>query len=215
MKYKILSTILLPGLAVLVIAIGVTANRSSAQDSAGPAAKDADRANRLAEMKKITGSFQTVVIDEGAHTPVPQLREPLHRWSDPTRENNDGALWAWRAAGRPIAIMAIELYPHDKSFGTVWAIEFVSLSTGPIKVEGGEDSNLLSVGCGDNFQRFSAAGWRGVGVRFRGRGQPANSATRRVPCRDSPAPDPVIPHRRAGPGAATATISRFQLPDCQ
>jgi hypothetical protein len=135
------SRTLLPGLAVIVIAMGVAANRSSAQDSAGPAAKDADRANRLAEMKQIAGSFQAVVIDEGTHTPVPQLREPLYRWSDPTRENNDGALWAWRAAGRPIAIMAIELYPQDKAFGTVWAIEFVSLSTGPIKVEGGEHFN--------------------------------------------------------------------------
>ena len=141
MKYKILSTIFLPGLAVLVIAIGVTVNRSSAQDSAGPAPKDADRANRLAEMKQIAGSFQAVVLDKGTETLVPPLREPLHRWSDPTRESNDGALWAWGAAGRPIAIMAIELYPQDKTFGTVWALEFVSLSTGPIKVEGGEHFN--------------------------------------------------------------------------
>ena len=55
----------------------------------------------------------------------------------PTRENSDGALWAWRSTGRPIAIMAIELYPHDRAFGTVWALEFTSLSTGAIELEGG------------------------------------------------------------------------------
>ena len=34
--------------------------------------------------------------------------------------------------------MAIELYPYDTAFGMVWRLEFTSLATGPIEVEGGE-----------------------------------------------------------------------------
>ena len=44
-------------------------------------------------MKQIAASFQAVAIDDrGKRTPVPMAREPLYRWTDPTRENNDGAL---------------------------------------------------------------------------------------------------------------------------
>jgi hypothetical protein len=121
----------------LLIAVCSTCPRASGQAPAPQTTKDDDRAARIAEMKQIAGSFQAVAIADGKRTEIPPTPEPLHRWSDPTRENSDGALWAWRSTGRPIAIMAIELYPHDKAFGTVWAIEFTSLSTGPIELEGG------------------------------------------------------------------------------
>ena len=65
-------------------------------------------------------------------------REPLYRWNDPTREFSDGTLWFWKTSGRPVAVVATELYPQNPAFGTVWALEFTSLSTGPIKVDGGE-----------------------------------------------------------------------------
>jgi hypothetical protein len=142
-----MSTHLLPAIRLLTVIGGLlitvdTGGRSAhGQVPDLRTTKDDDRVARLAEMKQIAGTFRAASIDGGAKTDVPQILEPLHRWSDPTRENSDGALWAWRTTGRPIAIMAIELYPRDRNFGTVWALEFTSLSTSPIRVEGGEHFN--------------------------------------------------------------------------
>jgi hypothetical protein len=124
----------------LLVALAASGPRAGGQSPSGPAAKADGRAERLAEMKQIAGSFKAAAIDEGGQrTAVPLAREPLYRWTDPTRENSDGALWVWRNTGRPLAVVAIELYPQNPAFGTVWALEFSSLSTGPIEVEGGED----------------------------------------------------------------------------
>jgi hypothetical protein len=132
-----------PAFVGTLVALGAAGQRASGQSVDRGVVKDDDRAARIAEMKQIAGSFQAVVIANGARTEIPLLREPLHRWSDPTRANNDGALWAWRSAGRPIAIMAIELYPQDRLFGTVWALEFTSLSAGPITIEGGDHFDIF------------------------------------------------------------------------
>ncbi len=128
----------LPALVALFIALGAAGPRSSGQAPDRSATKEDGRAERLAEMKQIAGSFQAVAIAGADRTRVPLARDPLYRWTDPTRANNDGSLWIWRSSGRPIAVLAVELYPQDKAFGPVWALEFTSLSTGPIEVEGGE-----------------------------------------------------------------------------
>ena len=133
----------LPAFVAMLIVLGTTGQRASSQAPDRPDAKVDDRVARLAEMKQIAGTFQATAIDGGTRTRVALVPEPLHRWTDPTRENSDGALWAWRSSGRPIAIIAIELYPQDKTFGTVWALEFTSISTGPIEVEGGEHFDMV------------------------------------------------------------------------
>jgi hypothetical protein len=89
-------------------------------------------------MRDIASSFQAVTIDGGTRVPVVMARDPLYRWNDPTREFSDGTLWFWRSSGRPIGVVAVELYPQNKAFGTIWNLEFTSLSPGPIEVEGGE-----------------------------------------------------------------------------
>jgi hypothetical protein len=86
-------------------------------------------------MKKIAGSFQTATIEGDTQIPIKMVPDPLYRWSDPTREFSDGTLWFWKSSGRPIAVVSVELYPQNKAFGTVWALEFTSLST---SVDGGE-----------------------------------------------------------------------------
>jgi hypothetical protein len=129
----------LRALAAVLIAVGIDATTLVAQDSAAPAAqKEDDRAHRLGEMKEIATSFRAVAIDGGTRIPATIPHDPLYRWNDPTREFSDGTLWFWRASGRPIGVVAIELYPQNKGFGTIWNLEFTSLSTGPIEVEGGE-----------------------------------------------------------------------------
>ncbi len=131
----------------LLIAVATDAQCVSPQESAPPAAKqEDDRAARLDEMKQIAGSFQAAAIDGGTRVPAAMVRDPLYRWNDPTREFSDGTLWFWRSAGRPIAVVAIELYPQNKAFGIVWALEFTSLSTGPIEVEGGEHFDTYANG---------------------------------------------------------------------
>ena len=135
---------LLLAFVAMLIALEAAGQRASGQAPGRPAAKkDDDRVARLAEMKQIAGTFHANAIVGDTRTPVALVPEPLHRWTDPTRENSDGALWAWRSSGRPIAIISIELYPQNKAFGTVWALEFTSLSTGPIEVEGGDHFDLV------------------------------------------------------------------------
>jgi hypothetical protein len=130
---------LVSAFAALFIAVGAGARALSNQESTAPAAKNVDdRAERLREMRDIASSFQAVTIDRGNRVPAAMAADPLYRWNDPTREFSDGTLWFWNSSGRPIGVVAIELYPQNKAFGTVWALEFTSLATRPIEVEGGK-----------------------------------------------------------------------------
>jgi hypothetical protein len=129
-------------LAMLIAADCDRGRPASAQEPAPPSQEANDRAERLEEMKQIVSSFEAATLLRGARIPAGWVREPLYRWSDPTRRNSDGTLWAWRSVGRPIAVLGIELYPNDPKYGTTWALEFTSLSTGPIEIEGGEHFNV-------------------------------------------------------------------------
>lgn len=95
-----------------------------------------DAVARAREMKRLVQPLKGFKIEKDKRAPVELLEEPLVRWSDPTRENGDGSLWAFGRTGRPIAVVAVELYPHHER-GELWAHEFVSLSTGRIEVDGG------------------------------------------------------------------------------
>jgi hypothetical protein len=119
-------------LAALGFASVIPRDRVAAQDPAHPSPEELERARRLEEMKEIVLAFQISAIDEkGQRTPATITPEPLHRWTDPTREFSGGALWAWRCSGRPAAIIALELY------GKAWSYEFVSLSTGRLTADHG------------------------------------------------------------------------------
>jgi hypothetical protein len=114
----------------LLTATGIPAIGTRAQEPARSSPDEAERTRRLAEMTQIVRGFQTYVIDEkGNRAPAVITSEPLHRWTDPTREFSGGALWAWKHSGRPIALVAIELY------GKAWSYEFVSLSTGRLTAD--------------------------------------------------------------------------------
>jgi hypothetical protein len=118
-------------LILLLIVPVIGADRVSAQEPGQSSAKKQER-KKLDEMKQIARAFQVSVIDNQGHrTPATIAPEPLHRWTDPTREFSGGALWAWRSSGRPVAIYGIELY------GQSWSHEFVSLSTVPLKADDG------------------------------------------------------------------------------
>jgi hypothetical protein len=118
-------------LVLLMIAPVIGADRVTAQEPAKSSATEEER-KKLDEMKQIARAFQVLVIDaQGHRTPATIAPEPLHCWTDPTREFSRGALWAWRSSGRLVAIYGIELY------GKSWSHEFVSLSTAPLRADGG------------------------------------------------------------------------------
>jgi hypothetical protein len=116
--------------AVLVVAAGTPRTGTNAQTPARPVVKDDARAKIFEEMRQTAGAFKAISIDGDTRTPMPFVREPLHRWTDPTRDKDDGTLWAWRSSGRPIAIVAIEWHSIKPES---WSFEFVSLSTGPVE----------------------------------------------------------------------------------
>jgi hypothetical protein len=137
-RYPALAPKLELTIVVWLIAHAALGPEARAQGTASRIPKDDDRVTRLAEMKQIAGSFHAAVIDGGTRAVATQMSEPLYRWNDSTREFSDGTLWFWKHPGRPIGVVAIELYPQNEAFGIVWALEFTSLSTGRIEVEGGE-----------------------------------------------------------------------------
>jgi hypothetical protein len=126
------------GARKLVIAVALAASatalkgtHATAQESARLIPKDDDRAKRLEQTRQLARGFKVVAIEGNDRTPLQLAAGPLHRWTDPTRRNSDGILWAWRSSGRPLALLAIEPQP------TVWSFEFVSLSTGRVAAANG------------------------------------------------------------------------------
>src|SRR5262245_7507812 len=83
---------------------------------------------RRAEMKGLVQPMRAVQIKDGQRIPLEIRPEPLQRWNDPTREFSDGSLWLWTARGRPVAAVAVELYP-SRTHGQAWSFELVSLTT--------------------------------------------------------------------------------------
>ncbi len=107
---------------------------------AGEAFAD-DSATRAEEMQGLVHQLHGFKVSDGQRTEAPLSDRPLRRWSEPTREASDGALWIFGTAGRPAAVVALELYP-DPNHHQVWAYEFVSLSTGPVEVSGGSGFDI-------------------------------------------------------------------------
>lgn len=89
------------------------------------------RQTRMAAMRQRAEPLQLKVREK------PDLRrvekEPLLRYSDPTRTTTDGTLWLWTQSGRPLA--AVCLF-NDTREGFQWNYEFVSLSDSALLVDG-------------------------------------------------------------------------------
>jgi hypothetical protein len=106
--------------------IGNTFGQEDAVPEGTPTAEQ--RSKHLANMKALAQSFR-ILTKSGREDSVAKLAdEPLLRYADNTRYNNEATLWIWSSSGRPTAIAAIELYPrHPK--GPQWLYEIASLST--------------------------------------------------------------------------------------
>jgi hypothetical protein len=122
---------LLTAITLCFAAHAVTGRWATAQDSAVPTEKTDNRAKRLEQMRRLARAFKVVAIEGNNLTPLQLAIEPLHRWTDPTRQNTDGILWVWKASGRPLAVLPVEPQP------TMWSFEFVSLSTARVTADNG------------------------------------------------------------------------------
>jgi hypothetical protein len=113
----------------VAMATALSVRPVNGQDGPRRAEAPNERAERLEEMALIARSIKVFDVEpNGVDKPTEMAAEPLHRWTDPTREFSDGGLWVWRKGGRPIAVVGIELY-------TYWSLEFVSLSDKPARGE--------------------------------------------------------------------------------
>jgi hypothetical protein len=101
---------------------------------ARPSAADKG-AQRIEEMNQLVKPLRAAKIDGTMRVRLQLHADPLHRWNDPTREFSDGCLWMWTTRNRPAAALATELYPNQAG-GQHWSLEFVSLSTSPLEIEG-------------------------------------------------------------------------------
>ena len=124
-----------PTLALLTVLL-ITSNKAWGQSSERPA--DAERAAHLARMKALASSVDVFAEPGKADSKAKLVSEAVLRYSDNTRQNNEASLWIWGTAGRPSAIMAIELYPNQR-LGPRWLFEIASLSTERISAERGAD----------------------------------------------------------------------------
>ena len=122
-------------LVLLMIAPVIGADRVTAQEPAQSSATEEER-KKLDEMKQIARAFQVSVIDAQGHrtlhATIAGAQNRLHCWTRPDAPSSaEVRLWAWRSSGRLVAIYGIELY------GKSWSHEFVSLSTAPLRADGG------------------------------------------------------------------------------
>jgi hypothetical protein len=120
----------LTALALSILAVAMSHQVASAQAPKSPSARDDTRAKVFEDMRQTANSFKAVSVEGDTRIPVPLVREPLHRWNDPTGDISDGSLWAWRSSGRPIALMTIEWHSIQPE---TWSFEFISLSTGLVE----------------------------------------------------------------------------------
>jgi hypothetical protein len=116
----------------LLALIGNALGQEDAVPEGAPTAEQ--RSRHLANMKALAQSFRILAKSGQEESAAKLADEPLLRYADNTRYNNEASLWIWSSGGRPTAIAAIELYPrHPK--GPQWLYEIASLSPERISAE--------------------------------------------------------------------------------
>ena len=124
-------------------------------------------------MKQIALCFSAFRSEGRVKHPVPLRREPLLRFSDPSREMGEAALWAWGQRGRPYALLTMELYGgSDRGEAAErWGFEFIMLGDEPLEVEGSNHvRSMRSTNAGQSRPVLSdRIHWspRGPGLTFR------------------------------------------------
>src|SRR4029077_5866949 len=111
---------------------------SSVAPAEEPDVPAAERAARLEQTKRVLDALHVHATPGRKDAPVKRIDEPVLRYTDNTRLTTDSSLWIFGAAGRPVAIVAIEHYPKGAD-AKRWICEVASLSNERISVEYGRD----------------------------------------------------------------------------
>src|SRR5262249_33265682 len=82
-----------------------------------PDAAKEESAARLKEIKARARSVKLWVRQKDGDSVVDPLEEPLLRYGDPARSQQDAAVFAFGSKGRPAALITVERYPD------VWSYE--------------------------------------------------------------------------------------------
>jgi hypothetical protein len=109
--------LLAPAVAIASLLVGFAA--LAADD---PPKDDEDAKQRLAFLKSKANEF-VIAIEKDPDPPLVREKEPVLRFTNPTRGNAVGAIFLWLAGERPAAVAALRIRPD----GAVWR-EFTSLS---------------------------------------------------------------------------------------
>ena len=90
---------------------------------------------RLKAMTMLVKDAKVEAGPAGARTKVERIEDPIYRYDDPTRVTDDGTVWAWGKAGRPVALLTLSYW---KSGGAEKSClcEWTSLSPAPLAVAG-------------------------------------------------------------------------------
>lgn len=93
--------------------------------------EDGDQLRKLMQsrMSKVNSKYATSKAND---QPIELHKTPLLRFSDPTRQEIDGALWLFREGSIPVALLGLTYY------GDEWSYEHLSLTDRSLKVTGEE-----------------------------------------------------------------------------
>ena len=118
-------------LGLAIAALAATAPIAGAQGTDEVAAAR----HRLKAMRTLVGEARVEAGPSGARSKVERIEDPIYRYDDPTRVTDDGTVWAWGKAGRPVALLTLSYW---KSGGVEKSClcEWTSLSPAPLAVVG-------------------------------------------------------------------------------
>jgi hypothetical protein len=97
----------------------------AAPEPADKAAKDEPESEPQQSARKMAGSIRLSTVVDGERQQLELLAQPVLRFGDISRDNEQGSIWIWQHRSRPQAIM--ELFRNTKS--PSWAHAIQSLST--------------------------------------------------------------------------------------
>lgn len=116
----------------LWLVAAVVMNSVCRADDPGPADKTA--ADEILEtMTRAAKLLRLEFADEDDPQPLSLIDQPILRYGDPTRIDEDGTVWIWTHDKRPVAVLAFWL---GRPPAAKWTYELTSLTDRPLKMVG-------------------------------------------------------------------------------
>jgi hypothetical protein len=107
------------GVSTTLTAILALGSLSDAQDGKSPPSPPRDagsRAERLLSLHVADAASYSIYRDPGRTERLELRREPIYRWSNPTRVGGqEGDVFVWTYRGRPEVVASIFSHPHEKT----------------------------------------------------------------------------------------------------